>query len=222
LSKIKEEAEKMNKRGWFMRFIMGSADKATVNALRQQLTTSWGLFSVSKLVSVYVGVVLTRACTVQTELQMDTNYKVTKADKVDPAEVWKRMFDEMAAKHQIGRHAPAPPPNASARRHSGYDLHNQRQQAERDHTLRRAQGDPHRPDDIGRQVPHDQQPQRQQDDDRYPFQSQTGQPSRPSHQYYPRSEPVQDFRLANPHNNQSCEQELLCADLGYEADRADA
>ncbi|TEB32940.1 hypothetical protein FA13DRAFT_1790603 [Coprinellus micaceus] len=118
LAKIKEQADKMNKRGWFMGFIMGSADKATVNALRQQLTTSWGLFS--------------------TELQMDTNYKVTKADKVGPAEVWKRMFDEMAAKHQIGRHAPAPPPNASARRHSGYDFHNQRQQAERDHTLRRS------------------------------------------------------------------------------------
>ena len=160
-----------------MRFIMSSADKATVNALRQQLTTSWGLFSVGAHLCP-AGLVLTRVCVMpQTELQMDTNYKVTKADEADdPAEVWKRMFDEMAAKYQIAHRARTAQPNSFTQQPNSRDPYHQQQ------------------------VPHE--PQRQYRDNGYPSQSQAGEPSRPNYQHHLRSNPFPNSPSANSYHSQ--------------------
>ncbi|TEB32921.1 hypothetical protein FA13DRAFT_1731441 [Coprinellus micaceus] len=170
----------MNKRGFGHRLFTASADKASVNEWRQRLTTSWSVFT--------------------TEIMMDTNYKVTKADNVDPAELAKRIVEEMVAKqgNQMNHTAvesPAPPANSPAQ-----------QQPRRDYQY--AQGDPNTngysngnsysaqgyddpqsyDDDDQSATPQSYTPQSYtpqshtpRQDDRNPFRSQTVQPKRPNH-----------------------------------------
>ncbi|KAJ3522721.1 hypothetical protein NMY22_g11764 [Coprinellus aureogranulatus] len=96
-----------NDRGWILRTIMGSADKATVGEWRQRLTTSWNVFT--------------------TELAMDTNYKATKNKQQDATELAEKIVEKIVEKHQtklveqfFSTHedpSPAPPahqPNSSS------------------------------------------------------------------------------------------------------------